>query len=405
MTELKQALSGASNNANERAPIPPSVPVNQTSQRTDNNIPKYDVGFDEVGGTDSFIKAHSAHSRERKVQAGKEDIFRIYQGESELLREFATIWEDVHNRYESKIRIEDDQLGSSVSFKGQDQRFSRGHFLPYERTNGNSSKGFQSSDRFAFNRRTDRGRNNRSLQEKEVPGSRDPVYPRLSDYNFNISLIELVLAIWNIKEARFPKLIRSDPSQRDHNLWCEFHGTHGHRTRDCRHLHKEVATFLNNGHLREFLSDHTKNNYGRSRDNMKPSKTAAWSPWMTINMIFGGSKVNGVAFTTTNKTNISVTHRKRVREVSEYDITFTKEDVDGLLLPHNDTLVISLNVLDFQIKHVLVDPGTLANIIQWRVLEQAKLTGNIIPAINLLVGFNLICVTTRGKILLHRHAE
>lgn len=67
----------------------------------------------------------------------------------------------------------------------------------------------------------------------------------------------------NIKEARFLKLIRLDPSQRDLNMQCEFHGTHGHRIGDYRHLPEEVATLLKNGHLREFMSDPAKNNYGK----------------------------------------------------------------------------------------------------------------------------------------------
>ncbi|XP_070050593.1 uncharacterized protein [Nicotiana tomentosiformis] len=107
-------------------------------------------------------------------------------------------------------------------------------------------------------------------------------------------------------------------------------------------------------------------------------------------------------FSATKKTKVSVTHSKRLRED---DITFTEEDADGLLLPHNDALVISLNVLDFNIKRVLVDPGSLANIIQWRVLDQAKLNGSIIPATKLLPGFNLASVTTMGEILLLTNAE
>nr|XP_016513853.1 PREDICTED: uncharacterized protein LOC107830738 [Nicotiana tabacum] len=73
-----------------------------------------------------------------------------------------------------------------------------------------------------------------------------------------------------------------------------------------------------------------------------------------------------------------MTHSKRLQEVAEDDISFTKEDADRLLLPHNDAL---------------------------RVLEQAKLTGSIIQATKLLVGFNLASVTTRGEILLSTNAE
>ncbi|XP_075101782.1 uncharacterized protein LOC142177213 [Nicotiana tabacum] len=176
-------------------------------------------------------------------------------------------------------------------------------------------------------------------------------------------------------------------------------------TGDCRHLREEVATLLKNGYLREFLSDRAKNNYGKFWDVAGPSKMATGSPRMMISIIFGGDKVNGVILFATKKMKISLTHGKRIREVSKYDTTFTEEDVDTLLLPHNDALVISLNVLDFKIKRVLVDPGSLANIAQWRVLEQAKLTENIDLVTKLLDKFNLTSVMTRGEILLPIHTE
>ncbi|XP_019264957.1 PREDICTED: uncharacterized protein LOC109242569 [Nicotiana attenuata] len=105
------------------------------------------------------------------------------------------------------------------------------------------------------------------------------------------------------------------------------------------------------------------------------------------------------------KTKVLVTHSKRLQEEAEDDITFTEEDGNRLLLPHNDALVISINVLDLKIQRVLVVPGSSDNIIQWRVLEQAKLTGSTIPATKLLVGFNMASVTTRGEILLPTNAK
>ncbi|XP_009759553.1 uncharacterized protein [Nicotiana sylvestris] len=68
-------------------------------------------------------------------------------------------------------------------------------------------------------------------------------------------------------------------------------------------------------------------------------------------------------------------------------------------------MVISLNMLDFNIKRVLVDPISSANIIQWRVLEQAKLIGSIIQVTKLLAGFNLASMINRGEILLIMNAE
>ncbi|XP_070040580.1 uncharacterized protein [Nicotiana tomentosiformis] len=197
-----------------------------------------------------------------------------------------------------------------------------------------------------------------------------------------------------VKEAQFPKPMRSDHSQRDPNLWYEYHGMNGHRTGDCRHLGEEVATLLKNG-LREFLSCRAKNNYCCNRDNAKPSKAGEDPLRQMINMIFGGNEINKVTFSAAKITKVSITHSKRLQEVAEEDITLTEEDTDGLLVSHNDPLVISLNEQDFKIKCVLVDPASSANIIQWRVLEQDKLTISIIPATKLLAGFNLASVTTR----------
>ncbi|XP_070032058.1 uncharacterized protein [Nicotiana tomentosiformis] len=178
----------------------------------------------------------------------------------------------------------------------------------------------------------------------------------------------------------------------------------GYRTGDCRHLREEVATLLKNRHLREFLSDWAKNNYGPNRDNEEPLKLGDDPQRQTINMIFGVNEINRVTFLAAKNTKVSITHSKRLQEVAEDDITFTEEDVDGLLLSH-DTLVISLNVLDFKIKRILVDPESSANIIQWRVLDQAKLTGSIIPAKIILARFNLASVTTQGEILLPTSAK
>ncbi|XP_070022608.1 uncharacterized protein [Nicotiana sylvestris] len=134
----------------------------------------------------------------------------------------------------------------------------------------------------------------------------------------------------------------------------------GHQTRDCRHLQEEVATLFKNDHLREFLSDQAKNNYGHNRDNVEPLKAGEDPLRQKINMISRGNEINGVTFSETKKTKVSLTHSKRLRKDN---ITFTEEDADGLFLPHNNALVISLNVLDFKIKRVLVDPGSSANII------------------------------------------
>ncbi|XP_009796719.1 uncharacterized protein [Nicotiana sylvestris] len=306
---------------------------------------------------DSFIKAYA---RDRKVHALKANIFRIAQGEFELLQEFVTIfqkermllpavpdewaaeaftkglnprssnnspklkesllefqattWQDVHNWYESKIRIEDDQLRFSASAKGWD---------------GEKNKE-KSKDDFNTDLLSSIGWFSPPIGELIAAGIIG------HKGQGDISIVELVLDMSNIREARFSKLMRSDPDQRYPNLWCKHNRTNVHRTGDCQHLCEEVEILLKNGHLREFLIDRAKNNHGRNRNNAKPSKERDDPPCLTINMIFGGNEINSVTFLEAKKTKVSVTHTKRFRVVTEDDITFTEKDVDGLLLPHND---------------------------------------------------------------------
>ncbi|XP_019263869.1 PREDICTED: uncharacterized protein LOC109241569 [Nicotiana attenuata] len=216
-------------------------------------LPEHSINSFEML-TDSFIKAHAGA---RKVQARKPNIFRIAQGEFELLREFVTQFQ--------KERM----LLPVVPDEWADEAFTKG-------LNPRSLDASQKLKESLL-----------EFQDKETSDTRDPSYPRLSEYNFNFSVVELVSAIRIIKEARFSKPRRFKPSQRDPNLWCKYYGTDGHRTGDCQHLREEVATLLKNGHLREFLSDRAKNNYGRNCDNAKPSKGGDYPPCQTINMIFG----------------------------------------------------------------------------------------------------------------------
>ncbi|XP_016500679.2 uncharacterized protein LOC107819112 [Nicotiana tabacum] len=175
----------------------------------------------------------------------------------------------------------------------------------------------------------------------------------------------------NIKKAQFPKPMKYDASKRDPNLWCKYHGTHGHKIGDCRHLREEVEKLLKNGHIREFLSERAKNNYGRRRVNAEPSKKGEDPPRFTINMIFGGTEINGVTFLAAKKTKVSVTHSKRLGEVAEDDITFMK----------------------------------LGQHYSMESLGTSQINRSIIPTTKLLAGFNLASVTTRGEILLPTSTE
>nr|XP_009795339.1 PREDICTED: uncharacterized protein LOC104242060 [Nicotiana sylvestris] len=153
---------------------------------------------------------------------------------------------------------------------------------------------------------------------------------------------------------------------------CKYHGTQGHRTKDCRQLREEVARLFNEVHLREFLSDHF-----RERD--ADRKNELEEPQHDIHIIIGG--VDAPPGPIFKCTKVSITREKRTRNyMPEETLTFSEENIEASSQPHNDALVISIHSNKAQVKRVLVDLGSSANIIQSRVVEQLGLLDQIIPA-------------------------
>nr|XP_009775898.1 PREDICTED: uncharacterized protein LOC104225734 [Nicotiana sylvestris] len=291
----------------------------------------------------SFVKAHVGAI---KVATRKSDVFKIRQRDNEMLRKFVSRFQmerlefppvtddwsvqpftqglneqssiasrqlkqnlveypavtcaNVHNRYQSKIRVEDDQSGAPSGSVHPNRlvvktprdidtepRSKRERYQPYTADRRNNGLGRNPSRN---DRRSNRGQNSWGLMNKSgFDKHADPVdAPRLLEYNFSIDASGIILAIGRIKDTRWPRPIPTDPSQRNPNLMCKYHGTHGHKIEDCRQLREEVARLFNEGHLQEFLSDRAKNHF-RERDANR--KNEQEEPHYVSHMIIGGVDV------------------------------------------------------------------------------------------------------------------
>ncbi|XP_016449103.1 uncharacterized protein LOC107774141 [Nicotiana tabacum] len=156
---------------------------------------------------------------------------------------------------------------------------------------------------------------------------------------------------------------------------------------------------LQQGHLKELLSDKGRNNFARGCECQGPPKPLL--PARTINMIIGGSNdasINDVKFTATHKLKRSITH-ERYDELEE-SIIFDESDADSLTFPHNDALVITLCILDTDIKRIMVDDGCGVCIIHPRVIAQMRLVDKIVLLCITLAGFNNAVERISGEITL-----
>ncbi|XP_070028677.1 uncharacterized protein [Nicotiana sylvestris] len=194
--------------------------------------------------------------------------------------------------------------------------------------------------------------------------------------------------------------MKSDPSTKRSSILCEFHQEKGHKTEDCIGLRQEVVRMLNQGYLKELLSDKGSANFARGCDpSQGPPKPP--SPARTIQMIIGGGDdmvINHVKFTTMHKLKRTVAHEWY--DDLEDSIIFDKSDADGLSFPHYDALVITLRIADIDVKQIMVDDGSSACIVHPRVLMQMRLEDKIIPRCITLTGFNNAVERTSGEIVL-----
>ncbi|XP_016511033.2 uncharacterized protein LOC107828260 [Nicotiana tabacum] len=191
----------------------------------------------------------------------------------------------------------------------------------------------------------------------------------------------------------------SDPNTRKSDALCEFHQERGHIVEDCIALRLEVANLLHQGNLKELLSDKGMNTLARSRECLGPPKPP--SPAHTISMIIGGSdeaSINDIKFTPTHKLKRSITYKRY--DGLEESIIFEESDTDGLTFPNNDALVISLRILDNDVKRSMVDDGSGACIIHPQVHVQMRLEDKIVPHCITLAGFNNAVEQTLEKITL-----
>jgi hypothetical protein len=69
-------------------------------------------------------------------------------------------------------------------------------------------------------------------------------------------------------------------------------------------------------------------------------------------------------------------------------VGFSDEDYVGVSLPHTDALVITLIVANHNIHHILVDNGSLADILYWSAFTYMDISQEkIVPARYPLMGF------------------
>ncbi|XP_070026471.1 uncharacterized protein LOC142182234 [Nicotiana tabacum] len=210
---------------------------------------------------------------------------------SRLMKYPPTTWEEIHNAYCAEVRADEDDLN------GPTQRLM---LVQVKSRKDHRNNGRRDQSGPCLNRERQQ-----PYVRIVVPQShRHTEGPPKPHTGTQRNKREIMYALEKLgTKVKWPQKMKSNPSTQKSNVLCEFYQEQGHKTEGCIALRKEVVNMLNQGHVRELMSDRGRANFspGREQHQGPPKPT---SPTRTIQMIIGGgdeATINHVKFTITQK--------------------------------------------------------------------------------------------------------
>ena len=153
--------------------------------------------------------------------------------------------------------------------------------------------------------------------------------------------------------------------KRNRNLYCQYHQDHRHTIEDCRSLWDHLDQLVREGKLKQLL--HHSSGLGGQANSRSQRDIPSRPPLGTINVIFATpgrtgscpSRIMFVARLSSGDTNQDL---KRARVELPLVMGFSNEDKIGIIQPHDDALVITLRIGGYDVKKVMVDQDSAAEI-------------------------------------------
>ncbi|GAV84247.1 hypothetical protein CFOL_v3_27691, partial [Cephalotus follicularis] len=163
--------------------------------------------------------------------------------------------------------------------------------------------------------------------------------------------------------------------------YCRYHRDHGHDTEECRQLKNQIEDLIRKGHLRKYVDRDAPQGRREQRREEAPRQQVEQQqqqqPRGVIHTISGGVASGGddsnarKAYGRQSLAVQQVPHSKRLRTGGDEEvISFSEADYEGVRLPHDDPVVVTLLVELFTMKRILIDNGSSADILYKHAFDQ-----------------------------------
>ncbi|GFZ17254.1 hypothetical protein Acr_26g0005240 [Actinidia rufa] len=178
----------------------------------------------------------------------------------------------------------------------------------------------------------------------------------------NAPVAQVLSEIKHEEFVKWPEKIKTDPQKRNRNKYYEFHWDHGHNTEDCFQLKEQIADLIKRGYLRKYVTDRPPPN------SLERRKRHARSAFRLVEEEIYNLSSPCVG--------------------DQPPITFSSDDLRGLHLPHDDALVVSAVIANFNVQRILIDSGSSTDILFISAFEKIKIVlDKLHPFHTPLIGF------------------
>ena len=203
---------------------------------------------------------------------------------------------------------------------------------------------------------------------------------------------------------KWPNKMMGNPDKRNRNLYSQYHRNHGHTTEDCRSLWDHLDQLVREGKLKQLL--HHSSSLGGQTGTQPERENPSGPPLGTINVIFTApGRMGSCPFRVMSVARLSSedsSHEpKRARLDRPLVMGFLDEDKIGTIQSHADALVIILRIGGYDVKRVMVDQGSAAEIMYLDLFKGLNLRAeDLTPYNSPLVSFEGKVITPKGQIRL-----
>ncbi|KAG7533106.1 Retrotransposon gag domain [Arabidopsis thaliana x Arabidopsis arenosa] len=175
---------------------------------------------------------------------------------------------------------------------------------------------------------------------------------------------------------------------RDESAYCDIHRVNGHSTKDCSVLKKHLTELWAAGELANFNIEEFVESFHKEKEDSEASNPPEKkhkpngpgtpnTPKKRIDVIMGGSKLcrDSIRSIKRHKKSAAIQTAMGFQSNEQTpSISFDNSDTQGLTGPHDDALVITLDVANFEVTRCLIDNGSSVDLIFLSTLQRMEIS-------------------------------